>query len=575
VLRSVAISLGLALVLMLATRQIGTANYSASNAYRLQVAAFLDGRLALDPGPGALAHDRAWTPGGVQQVWGLGVPLWQTPFELAARAIGQGPFPDRIPMLIWIAISFAVVLRAFRRDGEPWWVLGGIVLLTVLLPPLITMLYGRIGVYEEAAAYAYMAALMMLGGLVAFARAPTPRRYLLLLAAAGLTGLIRPTAWFYGLATAILATVMYVRATGRRALAIVAIGAALFVAGGAVLYATNAVRFGKGSEFGHRLNIEALPGNVYATRFSYPFERAGFVEASVELVGSLFGRPEANSAARFYEKQLHPGQSDTVRWREYYFTTFSWPYLPLILAGLVLGVIAWRRRTEERWLALWAVLGAGPLVVFYLHSPSVSSRYQLDLAPAIAALLVIVWRAVAIRGRLRWIAPVVLLALWVLAIVTSEARGRGIAARVDRDLARRLDALHEVMDPSKLPASYDLADPQLETWLDADGRPPQLYLNGSGWHRPDGHVAPTVTLFVVDPQFLEVDVEPASAQIQAVIGLDHLALASTEPTPHGARMRFTLPAPKPGLQVAFIAFGPDTDIDRPLTDIVLRRVRWR
>jgi hypothetical protein len=41
--------------------------------------------------------------------------------------------------------------------------------------------------------------------------------------------------------------------------------------------------------------------------------------------------------------------------------------------------------------------------------------------------------------------------------------------------------------------------------------------------------------------------------------------------------RFELPAgvTLPGIQVAFVAFGPDTEIYRFLTSVRLRSVRWR
>ncbi len=577
--RAAGTAIVVALVFLLATRQLGCRAYSASGAYRAQVDAFLAGRVALSPSPDAIAHDLAWTPGGVQQVWGLGVPLWQTPFELLARSIGQDPFPDRIAMLAWFALAVFVLFRAFRREGEAWWVGCGSVLITAFLPAFVTMVRGRMGVYEEASFYAYSAALMLLGGLIAFVRAPSRNRYLVLLLAAGLTGLVRPTVWFYGLGTAVLATAIYVRAQGRRILPMVALGIGLFIAGGAALYATNAARFGRGSEFGHRLNIESLSGNIVATRFSYPFERVGWLEASTELVGSLFGRPERNATRGFYERDLHIGQSDVVRWREYYFTTFSWPYLPVLLGGLLIGVLAWKRREEERWLVAWTILGGLPLAVFYLHSPSISSRYELDLAPAIAALLVIAW-----RGGARWllarrrgvVASVLLIVLWLAAIVTSKTRGRIAADLLDRDTAAAALSRTEPR-PHELPGEYALSDPQLESYLDADGKPPELYLNGSGWDRSTGRVAPAMQLYLNDPTFVEVEVEPAGAEVRVAIGLVHLTLASTEPTERGARLHFTLPkgATLPGLQVAFLAFGPDRELDRPQTDVVLRRVRWR
>lgn len=577
-LRTFGVAAAIALGFLLATRQLGSNLYSGNAVHRAQVDAFLAGRLALSPSPDALAHDLAWTPSGVQQVWGLGVAMWQTPFELLARAVGQGPFPDRIALLVFLALAWFVLLRAFHRADEPWWIGAGSALVTGLLPALVAMVRGRMGVYEETALYAYAAALILLGALVGFARGPTRNRYLGLLLVAGVTGLLRPTVWFYGAATAALATAIYLRAHGRRMLPVVALGAALFVAGGATLYATNATRFGAGSEFGHRLNLESLPGNVYATRFSYPFERTGYVEAATELVGSLFGSPELGRKG-FYAPDLHVGQSSTVRWREYYFTTFSWPYLALVLAGLALAIRAWRRRTDDRWLGAWAVIGAAPLAVFYLRSPSISSRYEIDLAPAIAALLVVTWRAAATWAHARGrgaIAAGVLVAAWLAAVLTGHARGRVASDLVDRDTATaardRISRAPEL--PHELPPAYDLRDPKLESYLDADGKPPELYLNGTGWERPSGRVAPAVHLFVRDPQFLEVEVEPADAQVQVAIGRQHLVLASMQPIEGGARLRFAM-EPMAGLQVAFLAFGPDTQLDLPQTKIVLRSVRWR
>lgn len=572
-LRALGVAVVTAAIFLVATRQIScTGAYSGAPFYRAQVDAFLAGRMALSTSPDALAHDLAWTESGVQQVWGLGVPLWQTPFEVVARAIGQGPFPDRIALLFWIALAWFVLARAFRRPGDPWWLWGGAMLIAALLPAFVSLMRGRMGVYEEAAAYSYTATLGLLGAFVVFARAPSWGRYVMLLAAAGLTGLIRPTVWFYGLGTSILATIVFVRAQGKQALPAIALGTALFVAGGGALYGTNAMRFGAGGEFGHRLNLHSLPGNIVATRFSYPFERVGFIEAAEELVGGLFSMPEKPLPKTFYDKDLHVGQSDLPRWREFYFTTFSWPYLPLILAGMALGVLAWRRRTEERWLAAWSLLGGLPLAWFYMHAPSISSRYQLDLAPSIVAFLVITW-----YGAARWaiekkrgaIAAALLGVLWLAAVVTSTARlhrgppvlGRPTAAAQRDAVSRVAERLHP------LPAEYTRTSPE----LDREGKGDKLYLNGIGWDEKTGRVSPGLYFFVEDPAFVEVDVEPADAEVRANLGRAHLEVASRT----GGHIRFAVPSGMHGLQVLFFAFGPDTLIDQPQTDIVLKRVRWK
>jgi hypothetical protein len=210
--------------------------------------------------------------------------------------------------------------------------------------------------------------------------------------------------------------------------------------------------------------------------------------------------------------------------------------------------------------------------VFYLRSPSISSRYQLDLAPAIAALLVIAWYAAArwaIEKKRAMLAPAVLGLLWLAAVVTGTSRGHVAGDLVDRATAtaqrdaisRRVEQLHP------LPAEYVPTSPE----LDREGKGGKLYLNGSGWDAATGRVAPGMHVFVEDPRFIDLEVEPADAEVRANLGRDHLAIAERS----GGRVRFAVPDGAHGLQVLFLAFGPDTLIDRSLTDIWVRRIAWR
>jgi len=104
--------------------------------------------------------------------------------------------------------------------------------------------------------------------------------------------------------------------------------------------------------------------------------------------------------------------------------------------------------------------------------------------------------------------------------------------------------------------------------------PPALYLNATGWNLATGAVPPATYLFVDDPRFIELDVDGPDANVRVAVGRTHLELASIADTGHGVRLRFTGDLPR-GLQVAFIAFGPDDTLDRATSDYVLRRVRWR
>lgn len=618
--RAFGVAVAVALGLLVAGSQITASGwYSAAPGYRAQVDSLLDGELALSDAPEAVFHDMAWTGSGVHQVWGLGVPAWQLPFEVVGRIVGVTPFPDRVPLLAWLALMVYVLVRAWwRRGDEAWWIGAGAIVITALLPAVVTLIRGRLGIYEEAALYAYGGAMILLGGMLRLFASPSRARFVLLLAAAGLVAFIRPTAGVYGLATAVVASAWWLGQ--RRGVAAVAIGAALFVGGGAALYATNAARFGDGLEFGHKLNLQGLPGNIYATRFTYPMQRAGVGEAAVELAASLFDRPELRARGSFFQKNLHHGVSKRVRWREYYFTTFGWAYVPVLLAGLVLGVRRRRERpdSEARWIVAWAVIGLVPLLAFYLRAPFVSSRYQIDLAPAFAALIVVAWRAgahaLAARKHGIYIACSVLVAAWLWCILTARTAEPRSANPIDRDAAvRTMTPITDAVKHARtFPTAYDLADPWLPAYTDivqtfdrcagdrclhgeraatdssqwvvtekVDGNvvathrpPPALYLNLYRWNLETGRMPPASFAFVDDPQFIELEVS-AVGDIQVAVGLVHLRLVSTTPSARGVTLRFEGgPLPR-GLQVAYFAFGPDNELAALESPITVHRIRWR
>src|SRR5260221_5130832 len=70
--------------------------FSTSQFYRLQTEAAFKGELRISDSPSSAVHDTVWHNGGVQQVWGLGVPILRLPFEAATRICGGKAFPDRL-----------------------------------------------------------------------------------------------------------------------------------------------------------------------------------------------------------------------------------------------------------------------------------------------------------------------------------------------------------------------------------------------------------------------------------------------------------------------------------------------
>jgi len=84
--------------------------YSPIPYHREQTDAFLRGELAINHNPFDLNEDLCWSEGGVNQVWGLGIPFWRLPFEALARLLGLAPFPDRVALGLFIALAAYIVL---------------------------------------------------------------------------------------------------------------------------------------------------------------------------------------------------------------------------------------------------------------------------------------------------------------------------------------------------------------------------------------------------------------------------------------------------------------------------------
>jgi hypothetical protein len=350
--------------------------YSPSPHHRTQSQALLRGKLALSSHPSDLALNLSWSEEGVQQVWGLGIPLWRMPFEILAKVAGHSSFPDRIVLGLSLGIvAFIGLQKAIHpvlgssKDSPPQIFavcIGALVELSLLLafPPFLSLLQARGEVFEEVLIYAYLYGLFLAYSVMAVEGQANWLQLVWLGVFAGLGGLIRPTLMFYGLATIITATLVHRRgkvaetsqffaAKRGSCLAFVGhrsfhFGILAFVAGGSILWWTNLIRFGDGFEFGHKLNLQdgTLLGSVYATRFDHPFQEETLWRAARELLGALFLDSEFNGA-RWYAELIFPGQSPALRLREFYFTTFDLSYAVLVSMGWVVGgwmLLKWRRR---------------------------------------------------------------------------------------------------------------------------------------------------------------------------------------------------------------------------------------
>ncbi len=315
--------------------------YSNHLAYRWQTEALLSGSVSIGTEARYLVWDKVWANGNVQQAWGLGVPFWRLPFEAAAGVLGLGMFPDRIAFgVAWASVVF-LLMRLFVLPGntkdpmaflrqKPEAFCAFVVL--ALFPPLLTMCRFRFVVYEEAAAYSFLAGMGLFAGTLLFFRRPTLRVFLVLAALAGLAPFVRPTLLAYGVTT------MLVISYGAWRLGWsyprMAAGLGLFALGSVLLFASNHVRFGAPLEFGHGVNLNTVDSMRYTSRFDHPFRSEPPGSAAVELTSALFVAGNTFTGYQWYAPELIPGQSSTHRWREFYFKTYDVSFALML-------VIAW------------------------------------------------------------------------------------------------------------------------------------------------------------------------------------------------------------------------------------------
>jgi hypothetical protein len=477
----------------------------------------------------------------------------------------------------------------------------GAILLLLGFPPFLSLLGSQMDIYEEVLAYVFIFAIGLLLLLIAFVRSPRLRAWLPLCALAGLGGLVRPTLVFYSFATLFAG---WLRIKNMRLVQARSsfsgfpdwrwwIGPGLFAAGGLLLFVTNLLRFGDGFEFGHRLNLQNdAPGSMYATRFGHPFQDEPLLSAGKELFGALFLARDFNRSD-YYQSHIFPGQSATTRWRKFYLSTFDMSYCVLVLVGWLVGLAVWvagpRRerwsarndvasRRESGYLALWSFLSAAQLSVFYLRSPVMSSRYMLDFAPAYTAAILVAYQGALALCHHRWCErlPFIALASWLVGEI-----GEG-QCLLHRPITSTYDEVSwSVQAPSRSPYLPRFS-PGIKDWSASR----ELPFDGSGWDRETGLVMPLVTLFVQDPQFLQLEVElnePANVfakpeDIRAKIDLEFLERESIQATAKGWRLCFRGPRKvryKAGLHIAFVAFVPKDHFADRITPWRLERVQWR
>jgi hypothetical protein len=581
--------------------------YSPSLHYRRQTDAFFRGELSLGMDPAGIDHDLVWSGGGIHQVWGLGVPAWRWLFEVLAAGFGQPCFPDRISFLVALVIWAWLVLQVMGRwmarvfPGTGWKPICGYValaLVTLFNPCLVSLCATRFEVYEEACAYAYLYGTALMVLLVDLELSPGARKLAWIALLAGLAPLIRPTLVFQGFLIVAMGwwicRVRGVLGGGLRWGGLWVVSP--FSCGILMLLATNQIRFGSPTEFGHSLNFQVLFGSMYATRFDHPFQKESVLAGLMELLGAMFGVRWLNGDD-YYAGDIFVGQSPGLRWREFYFSTFNIQWPALWAAGLV--VYWWFRKrwaaeSPGGWGIGWVALGAtSALSVFYLRNSVISSRYIADFAPAFTGFswVTILWVVRGLDQGGRWVRGIGMTAIlgwWVIQL-------NGLEQEYDSPRAMPAELLPGPRPGAtamlaELPGEYRLGDGEgrsrWETRL--GGGLAGIRYNGIGWDRVTGATRPLVAMLVERVEYLELEVAAVGNARGAIadeiwvrpkLHLSRLRAVSVEDMDEGCRrLRFAVPEElrgRSGPMALFIALGPPEGLNDPASPFRLRAVRWR
>ena len=235
-------------------------------------------------------------------------------------------------------------------------------------------------------------------------------------------------------------------------------------------------------------------------------------------------------------------------------------------------------------LVLWATVAIIPLSAFYLRFPFISSRYLLDFAPAFSAVLMaffcLLLRWTGKHRRWRMVGVAIFLAWWGWEI--TEAKIYKVPGTEERtwtwpEVAAGMEAERTRAPFEGVPLCYS-------NGMALD--PIKIPFNGAGWQPRTGEAGPCVTLFIENPDCVEVEVSPAAGKflalseyncIQAKVGLESLERESMTPTTEGLWIVFRGPKRKmyqQGVQLLSLGMVYPRDLSTGHSKFRLLRVDW-
>lgn len=521
--------------------------YSYDQSFRLQTEAFMRGELALQPLPYGHRSDWVWG-NGIQQVWGLGVPLLKLPFEMVAKLFGSFGFPDRFIFLFFYMFVVAIFLKSLdaalslnsQSQGRFARRIQNIPILffAFLNPAFITMTRSSFQPYEEVIAYGYLWALMLFALLQIFIINRKGSLYLLICLLSGFSPCIRPTLLAYGGITFLIAFFLAKDSTKFRWL-----GPPVFIIGIIFLLVTNHLRFGNPLEFGHRLTLSGMFFSDYVVKFDNPLKNLPFANTAIELLSALFFI-DLHKLHTLNEGLLW--QSDVIRVREFPFKPYDSLLFALLLVAWLVVAVAWARNrrggssSDEiiQWNGLWSLCSFMMLFYFYSRFPVLTSRYLVDFGPAIVLGIVSLYLYLTyfIRKNLPQYSFLVNITLgavfsgWILFSILSA---KIIPIYQDISEAERTNIASSEIARKKLTQIGRTEGPSLPTGYKCGDREAMFGIpfNNFGWKTAtDCGVFWTTTHFLKNPTCLALYVEPpetvdkrledySDSEIQVKVGL--------------------------------------------------------
>lgn len=370
--------------------------YSVMNEFRVQVDSFLSGHLYIRNHPFFYHHDWSWGIHGINQSWGLGVPMLLTIPELIARIFGKH-FPDLLlfPILIFF-FSFAffkLTQNLFKQTSLQIAILVSGLSLFLFSRPFIGLFRSRFYFYEQASVTNILFGFTIWFFLFLAIYKKSIKYILLAAILGGMTVLVRPTglSWAFTSTISAAGICYYLFRSKLKTLLVMIPGTTgLFLFG-----LLNTLRFGSPMNVGYptcfsraTLEISTETIDTFCNRIGSPYFTESIFGAAREFFYFVFfGYDPSKSTPTF-----------RIRWED--IASYDWIYLLLLSVSTLVFLFFIFSRSKNKYLSkefisgiylgyFFSLVSFSIFFLFYLRLFMISSRYLLDFYPSVSIFIFI------------------------------------------------------------------------------------------------------------------------------------------------------------------------------------------